>query len=69
MLLDIEGLIAAPLTPFNKGFFELYLSIVLTWSKRVIFNLTQRSKSKSGSHSRLCRCFDKARGAKCVHFR
>ena len=23
MLLDIEGLIAAPLTPFNKGFFEI----------------------------------------------
>ena len=22
MLLDVEGLIAAPLTPFNKGFFE-----------------------------------------------
>ena len=23
MLLDIEGLIAAPLTPFNKGSFEI----------------------------------------------
>ena len=29
MLLDIEGLIAAPLTPFNKGFFEIELKINL----------------------------------------
>lgn len=27
MLLDIEGLIAAPLTPFNKGFFEIEIKM------------------------------------------
>ena len=34
MLLDIEGLIAAPLTPFNKGFFEIELKMNLKCLKQ-----------------------------------